>query len=89
MRLLLALVIFATLNASPAVAADALAEARRFYNLGDYDAAAEYAREAIKVPGTAASGRLVLGAVVTVLHVDAPAPRSCRARRSRCSGVSG
>lgn len=68
MRLLPALVIFATLNASPAAAADALAEARRFYNLGDYDAAAEYAREAIKVPGTAASGRLVLGRVLLELY---------------------
>ena len=68
MRLLLALLILATFDAGAAAAADALAEARRSYNLGDYEAAAEYAREAIKVPGTAASARVVLGRVHLELY---------------------
>lgn len=68
MRPLLALVAVLTLGAGPSAAADALAEARRLYNLGDYQAAAEYAREAIKVPATAESGRLVLGRIHLELY---------------------
>jgi tetratricopeptide (TPR) repeat protein len=63
MRALLALLVMAVFGAAPVVAADALAEARRLYNLGDYDAAARYATEAMKVPGTMESGRLVLGRI--------------------------
>jgi tetratricopeptide (TPR) repeat protein len=50
-------------SAASAIAADALAEARRLYNLGQYDPAAKYAHEALKVPGTAQSARLVLGRI--------------------------
>lgn len=42
-------------------AADPLAEARRLYNLGDYDAAERAAREALRVPATADAARVVLG----------------------------
>ena len=56
------------LCASQVIAADALAEARRLYNLGQYDAAAKYAREALKVPATAESGRLVLGRIQLELY---------------------
>jgi tetratricopeptide (TPR) repeat protein len=63
MRTVLALVILAVVGAAPAAAADALAEARRLYNLGQYDLAARQAREAMKVPATMESARLVLGRV--------------------------
>jgi tetratricopeptide (TPR) repeat protein len=51
------------LSAAPAAAADPLAEARRLYNLGQYDAAEQAALEALKQPATAEGGRLVLGRV--------------------------
>src|SRR5688572_13158844 len=63
MRLLMALLVVAVLGTVPAGAADALAEARRLYNHGQYDAAAKYAHEALKVPATADSARLVLGRI--------------------------
>src|SRR4051812_41904194 len=42
---------------------DALATARRLYNLGEYDRALEAAREAAATPATAASARLVIGRI--------------------------
>ena len=62
MRLLTALLIVG-LAGTPAGAADPLAEARRLYNLGQYENAAKLAREAIKVTPTAESARLVLGRI--------------------------
>src|SRR5262245_58641893 len=44
-------------------AADPLGEARRLYNLGQYDNAARFAREAIKVPAMAEGGRRILGRI--------------------------
>src|SRR5690349_23288422 len=44
-------------------AADPLAEARRLYNLGQYENAARFAREAIKVPAMTEGGRLILGRI--------------------------
>jgi tetratricopeptide (TPR) repeat protein len=44
-------------------AVDSLAEARRLYNLGQYENAARFARDAIKVPATAEGGRLILGRI--------------------------
>jgi hypothetical protein len=46
-----------------ASAPDALATARRLYNLGQYDRALEAAREAAANPATAASARLVIGRI--------------------------
>lgn len=46
-----------------AAAADPLAEARRLYNIGQYEAAARYAEEAVKIPATEDSARLVLGRI--------------------------
>jgi tetratricopeptide (TPR) repeat protein len=63
MRALLALLALAVLGAAPVAAADALAEARRLYNLGQYDTAAQYAGEALKVPATMEGARLVLGRI--------------------------
>lgn len=42
---------------------DALADARRFYNLGDYDAAEKAVRRAIEEPSTADGGRIVFGRI--------------------------
>ena len=42
-------------------AADPIAEARRLYNLGQYDAALKLATEALAVQGRADEARVVLG----------------------------
>ena len=62
MRLLTALVIVG-LSGTLVTAADPLAEARRLYNLGQYENAAKLAREAIKLSSSAESARLVLGRI--------------------------
>jgi tetratricopeptide (TPR) repeat protein len=62
MRLLIALGIVG-LSATLVAGADPLAEARRLYNLGQYENAARMAREAIKLGSTAESARLVLGRI--------------------------
>lgn len=62
MRIVTALVLTVLMTTS-AVAADALAEARRLYNLGQYDMAARMAREAMTVPATAESARVVFGRI--------------------------
>lgn len=49
--------------AAPSVAADPIAEARRLYNRGDYEAAERSAREALAVPGRADAARVVLGRI--------------------------
>jgi hypothetical protein len=56
------LLVMGTLALAAAVP-DALATARRLYNLGEYDRALEAAREAAAVPATAASARLVIGRI--------------------------
>lgn len=61
MRLVVATLAAALIAIAPAQAADPLAEARRLYNLGQYDNAIKYAAEAVKVPATAESARVVLG----------------------------
>jgi tetratricopeptide (TPR) repeat protein len=63
MRVLMALLILAVFGVAPVGAADALAEARRLYNLGQYDTAARYAQEAMKMPATMEGARLVLGRI--------------------------
>jgi tetratricopeptide (TPR) repeat protein len=68
MRILTAVVLLTVLWTTPVTAADPLAEARRLYNLGQYDMAATMAREAIKVPATAESARLVLGRICLELY---------------------
>lgn len=68
MRKLTALVVLTVLWTTPSGAADPLADARRLYNLGQYDMAARMAREAIKVPATAENARLVLGRICLELY---------------------
>jgi hypothetical protein len=60
----LILMLLGLLVLGPAVqAADPLAEARRLYNAGQYDAAARAAREALTLDGFADAARVVLGRV--------------------------
>ena len=58
---LVALAMLAGAPAAYASAADPLAEARRLYNVGEYENAEKLAREAIRVPATADTARVVLG----------------------------
>jgi tetratricopeptide (TPR) repeat protein len=62
MQLITAVLILG-LTGATASAADPLAEARRLYNLGQYENAARLAREAVKVTASAESARLVLGRI--------------------------
>ena len=48
---------------SGAAAVDALANARKLYNLGQYDRALDAAREAEASPATVSSARLVIGRI--------------------------
>jgi hypothetical protein len=63
MHLRAAGVLLVSLLALPAEAADLLAEARRLYNAGQYDASEQAALEALKQPSMAEGARLVLGRV--------------------------
>jgi hypothetical protein len=54
--------------ASPAGAADPLAEARRLYNRGQYEAAERMAKEAVQVQGQSDGARIVLGRVQLERH---------------------
>src|SRR5512132_2022433 len=60
--LVIALVIL--LGSAPARAADPLAEARRLYNAGQFQAAEKLAREAMIVPALGDAARVVLGRVL-------------------------
>jgi hypothetical protein len=50
-------------SAAPLVAADPLAEARRLYNQGEFEAAERAALEAVRLPATVDSARVVLGRI--------------------------
>jgi tetratricopeptide (TPR) repeat protein len=55
--------LFVLLVGAAHAAADPLAEARRLYNLGQYDRAAQFAQEALKMPAMADGARLILGRI--------------------------
>jgi tetratricopeptide (TPR) repeat protein len=76
------------LSATLAGAADPLAEARRLYNLGQYENAARLAREAIKVPATAESARLVLGRIHLERYRQSAAPEDLNQAREALTGVN-
>jgi hypothetical protein len=61
MRRLVFVMVAVVLCAAPARGQDALVEARRLYNTGEYDAAARLARAALEVPTAANAARVVLG----------------------------
>ena len=63
MRSLLCAALLVGAFAAPARGADALSDARRLYNQGDFEAAERAALEAAKVPATADSARVVLGRI--------------------------
>lgn len=63
MRLPAAVVAATLLCSAPAAAADPLGEARRLYNLGQYDAAERAAEDAARDRATAQGARLVLGRI--------------------------
>jgi hypothetical protein len=74
MRRLYVLVVALVLAAAPLHATDALSEARRLYNLGQYEAAERAAREAMRVPATAEGGRVVLGRIQLEKYRQTGAP---------------
>jgi hypothetical protein len=63
MRLVIALAVVLVSFAAPASGSDYLGEARRHYNLGEYDAAESAARRAAADPHTVDAARVVLGRV--------------------------
>ena len=63
MKVWLAGLLIVFLAATAHAAGDPLAEARRLYNLGQYDNAAKVAREALKLAAMADGARLILGRI--------------------------
>lgn len=74
MRRLCVLVAALVMAAAPLHANDALSEARRLYNLGQYDAAERAAREAVRLPATAEGARVVLGRIQLERYRRSAAP---------------
>jgi hypothetical protein len=64
MRHLAALALVLLLLAPAHAWADALADARRLYNAGEFEAAQAAARQALSVPQTAEPARVVLGRIL-------------------------
>lgn len=60
--------------AAPLHAADPLADARRLYNQGQYDAAERAARDAARIPATAEGARVVLGRIQLERYRRSSAP---------------
>ena len=61
--------------ARPAVAADPLVEARRLYNLGQYETAERLAREAAAIPARTDAARVVLGRIQLERYRQSSDPR--------------
>jgi hypothetical protein len=61
--------------ARPAVAADPLVEARRLYNLGQYETAERLAREAAAIPARTDAARVVLGRIQLERYRQSSNPR--------------
>jgi hypothetical protein len=60
--------------AAPLHAADPLADARRLYNQGQYDAAERAARDAARIPASAEGARVVLGRIQLERYRRSSAP---------------
>jgi hypothetical protein len=75
MRPLVVAVLLLLTMAGSALAADPLAEARRLYNLGQYEGAERYAREAANVPARADAARVVLGRIQLERYRQSANPR--------------
>src|SRR4051812_28485305 len=63
MRRAILMAVGLVLCAAMAQAADPLGEARKLYNAGRYDAAAQAAQEALAIDGQADAARVVLGRI--------------------------
>ena len=74
MRRIILLASALLLGAAPLRAADALSDARRLYNQGQYDAAARAARDAVRVAATADAARVVLGRIQLERYRQTAAP---------------
>ena len=74
MRPIFLLLTAVLMAAAPLGAADALSEARRLYNEGQYDAAVRAAREAVRVPATADVAHVVLGRIQLERYRQTAAP---------------
>jgi hypothetical protein len=59
---------------APLRASDPLSEARRLYNLGQYDAAVRAAQDAVRIPATADVARVVLGRIQLERYRQRAAP---------------
>lgn len=73
MRPLCFLAFALVLGAVPLHAGDALADARRLYNQGQFDAAEQAAQDAVKVPATVDGARLVIGRIQLERYRRTPA----------------
>jgi hypothetical protein len=81
MRLVLACALVGLLLPATGTAADLLAEARRLYNAGQYEAAERVAREATLEPTLADAARLVLGRIHLERFRRSANPRDLAAAR--------
>jgi hypothetical protein len=66
----------------PALAADQLSEARRLYNLAQYEKAEQVAREVISVPNRADAARVVLGRIQLERYRQSSDPKDLQAARA-------
>lgn len=89
MRVVPVVALVLVLAGSPALAADPLAEARRLYNAGQYDAAEQAAREALKQPAMAEGARLVLGRVHLERFRRSANPAELAAARETLRAIDG
>jgi hypothetical protein len=73
--------------ARPLVAADPLAEARRLYNLGQYETAERLAREAAAIPARADAARVVLGRIQLERYRQSSNPKDLNLARESLRSV--
>jgi hypothetical protein len=73
MRALCFLALALVLGPAPLRAADALSDARRLYNQGQFDAAEQAAQDAARMPATVDGARLVLGRIQLERYRRTPA----------------
>jgi hypothetical protein len=82
LRLIGVLLLLASgMTGGAAAAADPLTEARRLYNLAQYEAAERMAREALAVPASAGAARVVLGRIQLERYRQSSDPKGLAAAR--------
>ena len=82
-----ALTLLAVALWAPLQAADAIGEARRLYNLGQYEAAERAARDASLTPATADAARIVLGRIRLERFRQSASPTDLAAARESLRDV--